>query len=144
MYPPVGGVRAGAPDFFLTHPTTGQRYPTDNWMLFANSMASHRWEENCPDPDSFKPERWLSSEAPLKKNAYRPFELGARGCIGQELAQIELRAILALTIREFDLESVYDPNGPKVFGEVAYQKMEPGDLTAKAIRGMPMRVKTRI
>jgi cytochrome P450 len=143
MYAPVGGVRQGGKDFFLTHPETGQKYPTEGWMLFANSMASHRLEENCPEPDIFKPERWLKNEAPIKKNAFRPFELGARNCIGQELAQVELRAILALTIREFDLESAYDPDGPKVLGEVAYQRMVPGDLTAKPIGGMPMRVRTR-
>lgn len=143
LYPPVGGVRAGAKDFFLTHPTTGQRYPTEGWMLFTNSMASHRWEAFCPDPDSFDPERWLVSEAPIKKNAYRPFELGARNCVGQELAQVELRAILALTLREFDIQSAYDPNGPKVLGDVAYQKMVPGDLTGKPIHGMPMTVKSR-
>lgn len=143
LYCPVGGVRQGAKGFFLTDPKTNQKYPTDGWMLFANSMASHRWEENCPDPDSFKPERWLSSEPPLKKNAYRPFELGARNCIGQELAQVELRLIMALTVREFDFDPVYDKNGPKVFGEVAYQKMVAGDLTGKPVDGMPMRVRSR-
>ena len=100
-------------------------------------------EELYPEPHSFKPERWLTDEPPIKKNAFRPFELGPRGCIGQELAQVELRAILALTVREFDLESVYDKNGPKVYGELAYQVFAPGDLTAKPAHGMPMRVKSR-
>ena len=144
LFPPVGGIRKGAPDFFLTHPETGQKYPTDGWMLFANSGSAHRWEPNCPDPDSFRPERWMAPEPPMPKNAYRPFELGPRGCIGQELAQMESKLILALTLREFDLESAYDPNGPKVLGELGYQKMVAGDLTAKSIGGMPMRVKSRV
>ena len=143
LFPPVGGIRQGSKDFILTHRETGQRIPTEGWMLFANSTASHRWEPNCPDPDTFKPERWMASEAPMKKNAYRPFELGARNCIGQELAQVELRAILALTLRDFDLESTYDPDGPRVWGELAYQKMVPGDLTGKPIHGMPIRVRSR-
>lgn len=79
----------------------------------------------------------------MKKNAFRPFELGPRNCIGQELAQMELRIILALTLRDFDLESVYNADGPKIFGEVAYQTLNPGELTGKPVNGMPMRAKLR-
>lgn len=144
LFPPVGGIRKGGPDLFLVHPESGTRFPTDRWMLFANSTASHRWEKNCDDPHSFKPERWLGDEPPMPKNAYRPFEHAPRNCIGQELAQVELRAILALVLREFDMESAYDPNGPRIFGELAWQKMVPGDLTGKPVHGMPMRVKSRV
>jgi hypothetical protein len=38
LYPPIGTIRAGAPDFFLTNPETKQRYPTEGWMLFGCSL----------------------------------------------------------------------------------------------------------
>ncbi|KAI9150738.1 sterigmatocystin biosynthesis P450 monooxygenase stcS [Paramyrothecium foliicola] len=56
---------------------------------------------------SFDPERWLdekSSEIPV--GSWRPFECGPRGCIGQELALIELRAIMAMTARHFECVKV--------------------------------------
>jgi cytochrome P450 len=146
LFPPVGTVRKGNPDFFLTHPDTGTVYPTDGFMLFGCSVAEHHDAAYWPRPDDFVPERWLALEGdPLhvRKNAWRPFELGPRNCIGQELAQIELRAILALTLREFDVQSMYDSNGPRVLGDLAYQLMNPGSIANHPSEGMPVRVRVR-
>jgi cytochrome P450 len=77
------------------------------------------------------------------KNAFRPFELGARNCIGQELAQMELRIILALTLREFEFESAYEKGGPQLFGDLGYQILLPGMLTGRPKDDMPMRVRVR-
>ena len=38
----------------------------------------------------------------VHKDSWRPFEKGPRNCIGQELAVLETKVILALTVREFD------------------------------------------
>ena len=70
-----------------------------------------RNEKFFPEPVSFIPERFIQSQTPFPdaalftpagKDAWRPFEKGPRSCIGQELAMIEPKVILALTIREFD------------------------------------------
>lgn len=146
LFPPVGSVRKGRQDFFLIHPETGIRYPTDGFMLFSCSMAEHRNAAFWPRPDDFVPERWLVGEGDpmyVRKNAFRPFELGPRNCIGQELAQLELRAILALTVRELDVQSMYSENGGRVLGELAYQTMAPGEVTGHPSQGMPVRVKIR-
>ncbi|KAL2754843.1 hypothetical protein ACRALDRAFT_1082494 [Sodiomyces alcalophilus JCM 7366] len=152
LAPPVGSVRAGGPDFFLTHPATGTRYPTDGFMLFSCSFAAHRHPAIWTDPDSFVPERWIPSDDPaqretdarLRKNAWRPFELGARACIGQELAMTELRLILVLTVRELDVVPAYADDAPTVFGEPAYQADLPGEVTAHLKGGLPARVVRRI
>lgn len=52
------------------------------------------------DPNEFKPERWLpesrsDSRAELAKKAFVPFSLGSRGCIGKNLAYLELTTVLA-------------------------------------------------
>lgn len=74
LFPPVGTVRQGFEDFFLTHPDTGLRYPTKGMMLFACSIAEHRSERFWPRPHEFVPERWFAKEGePLyvRKNAFR-------------------------------------------------------------------------
>jgi cytochrome P450 len=146
LFPPVGSIRRGQPNFYLSHPETGKQYPTDGFMLFSLSLGVQRAEEFWPRATDFLPERWLAKEGePLhvRKNAWRPFEQGPRNCIGQELAQIELRAILALTVREMDIEPVFPDDSPVVLGEKAYQVMEVGMITGHPKLGMPVRVEMR-
>lgn len=154
LAPPVGSVRAGGPGFYLTQPATGTRYPTDGFMLFSCSFAAHRNPTIWSDPDSFVPERWLPSsavsdpeprekEARVRKNAWRPFELGPRSCIGQELALTELRLILVLTIRDLEIVPAYPEDAPTVFGEPAYQADLPGEVTAHLKDGFPARIMKR-
>jgi hypothetical protein len=114
--------------------------------LYGCSMAEHRLDAFWPRAAEFVPERWLAREGdPLhvRKNAFRPFELGPRNCIGQELAQLELRVILAMTIREVDVRSVYLADGTMVLGELAYQCMLPGALTGHPKGMMPVTVQLR-
>ncbi|KAI0533243.1 cytochrome P450 [Xylaria digitata] len=60
---------------------------------------------NFSDPLSFKPERWMNADKSKDiLEASQPFILGPRGCIGINLAWMELRTTLALVIRTFDLE----------------------------------------
>ncbi|KAL7908098.1 cytochrome P450 [Trichoderma velutinum] len=147
MYPPVGSVRAGSPDYFLTNPETGRQYPTENLMLFSCSYAMQRDATYWAEPDTFNPERWLTKDgepAQLRKNTWRPFELGPRSCIGQELAVTELKLILALTLRELDIVPMYEPTGERFFGALMYQAHMPGELTAHPKGGMPVMVKKRV
>ena len=61
--------------------------------------------------NEFLPERWLvGSEDRLYpiKGAWRPFKHGPRKCIAQSLVMIEIAAVLALTLREFDITPMYD------------------------------------
>ncbi|KAK7740261.1 hypothetical protein SLS63_001461 [Diaporthe eres] len=135
LFPPVGTVRQGSEDFFLTHPDTGLRYPTKGMMLFACSIAEHRTEQFWPRPNDFVPERWFAKEGePLyvRKNAFR-----------QELAQLELKAILAMTIRDFDISSVWSKDDPEWFGDQAYQGNLPNEVTGHPKEYMPVKVLKR-
>ncbi|KAM3415618.1 Versicolorin B desaturase [Cercospora zeina] len=58
--------------------------------------------------DDFVPERWLD-EAPEElsndaQQAFQPFSMGSRNCIGRNLAYAEMRLILAKLLFHFDLE----------------------------------------
>lgn len=146
LYTPVGGVRQGQEGFFLTHPSTGQRFPTAGLMLMSAVFASHRLPEFWPHADSFLPERWLAREGEalhVRRNAFRPFDVGARACIGQELVMVELRAILAMTVRDLDVESAYPPDGAEFLGSKAYQVLAPGQVLAHPKDEMPVRVRIR-
>ncbi|KAL8941937.1 MAG: hypothetical protein Q9216_001965 [Gyalolechia sp. 2 TL-2023] len=61
-------------------------------------------------PDDFVPERWLSAEqgrptehAGDRLGACHPFGLGARICLGKNLAVAELRLVLARLVESFEL-----------------------------------------
>lgn len=62
-----------------------------------------------PDVDELKLERFsLVYADKLPANAWRPFERGPRNCFGQELALIETKVVLAVTLREFQIGSAFD------------------------------------
>lgn len=145
LYPPAATARVGEPGEFLTHPATGKVYPTEGFMLWSTHFAAHRMAEYWTRPDEFLPERWMTRDEsdPLhpRKNAWRPFELGPRNCIGQELAQVEMRAILAMTVRDLEIEPAYPADAPEALGDKAYQTMGFGDITGHVKDGFPVRVK---
>lgn len=84
-----------------------------------------------PTKETFVPERWLDQQPngaeteanSLPPSAWRPFERGPRNCIGQELAIIEARVVLACTLRRYDFTKVglgeiqRDDKGQAVMGE---------------------------
>lgn len=147
LYPPASSTRSGEPDCFITDPN-GRQLPTDGFLVWSNSYAIHRDPHLWPEPDRFFPERWLVEESDRlypRKGAFRPFEFGPRNCIGQELAMLELRLILVMTARGFEVQSVYDEwdrlnptNGTKTMnGDRAYQILSGA---AHPSDGLPCRV----
>ena len=146
LFPAASSVRKGERGFFVNH--EGEQYPTEGFMVWIVNQAIHRREDLWKDADSFTPERWLAKDGDSVagvKGAWRPFEQGPRNCIGQELALLETKIIMALTLREFNVRAAYDEDGPKagvndIGGERAFQILI---ATAKPTEGMPARVTTR-
>ncbi|KAI4263949.1 MAG: hypothetical protein L6R35_007321, partial [Caloplaca aegaea] len=112
MYPAVSSTRIGEPDFNVVDAATGQRFPTQDFLVWDVVQGIHRDPTYWPRPDDFVPERWLALAPgdPLHpiKGAYRPFSHGPRNCIGQELAMMEMKVIIALTARQFDITLGYE------------------------------------
>ena len=63
-----------------------------------------RW---FPEPERFRPERWLSGEAAsVPRFAYFPFGGGPRVCVGQHFALLELVLVLARLTQSVRFEAV--------------------------------------
>ncbi|GBN56794.1 Cytochrome P450 4V2, partial [Araneus ventricosus] len=67
----------------------------------------HRDEEVFPDPDAFKPERFLPENiSNIPTCAYIPFAAGPRKCIGYKFAEMEMKIIVSSILRNFTIESL--------------------------------------
>ena len=86
------------------HPTRidGLRIYNCQWIMHRNPNV---WGE---DALAFRPERWLDENYmnKLPPGAWRPFERGPRNCIGQELALLEGKVVLAAVTRGLRFEKV--------------------------------------
>lgn len=70
---------------------------TGCWIQFMNP-------ENFSNPTEFVSERWLGEGTETAKTeAFHPFGFGARGCLGQTLAWLEMRLTLAKPLWNFDI-----------------------------------------
>ncbi|HJZ59930.1 MAG TPA: cytochrome P450 [Gemmataceae bacterium] len=64
--------------------------------IFLSQWVAHRDPRYFPDPEAFRPERWLDGLAKrLPKYAYYPFGGGPRVCIGNTFALMEAAIVLA-------------------------------------------------
>jgi cytochrome P450 len=64
--------------------------------IFMSQWVNHRDPRYFPDPEAFRPERWLDGLAKrIPKYAYYPFGGGPRVCIGNTFALMEAALILA-------------------------------------------------
>ncbi|KXN74268.1 cytochrome P450 [Conidiobolus coronatus NRRL 28638] len=82
---------------------------------YYSSSASgiHLSERNFQDPESFTPERWSCSDADELKDMLFAFSLGTRGCVGMNLAWLEMYISLANVTRQFDFTI---PEGTELTG----------------------------
>jgi cytochrome P450 len=64
-------------------------------------------EENFAHADEFRPERWLQPAAQYKAahniKAFMPFGAGSRFCPGRQLAMLEIKMVIAMLCRDFEV-----------------------------------------
>jgi cytochrome P450 len=130
LYPPAGSARMAAPGSgCVVRLDDGSDVCVDGMLMYICHYGIHRDPKVFgDDADAFRPERWLgdvdtsmstnndddAAQGPAEKNnenkipasSWRPFERGPRNCIGQELANLEARVILACTVRKYVFEKV--------------------------------------
>ena len=147
LFPAASSTRTGEPSLTITDPRNGLKYPAEPGVLiWLISHACQRDPAFWPRSEEFLPERWLANEGEelhVQRGAWRPFEHGPRACIAKELSMLELKIVVCLVSRTFDISAVYEERNNsgkrRVNGERAYQvgKGEPSDF-------LPCMVKMRV
>ncbi|TVY92722.1 Cytochrome P450 monooxygenase [Lachnellula willkommii] len=101
LHPPVP---SGLPRF--TPPegiTIGSTYIPGNVQISTPFWSMGRLESCYKNAEEFLPERWEeNSELILDKSVFVPFSSGPYGCVGKNLALMELRNVVARIVTEFD------------------------------------------
>ncbi|EFQ31207.1 cytochrome P450 52A11 [Colletotrichum graminicola M1.001] len=172
LYPPAGTARLSQPgaNFHLQLPS-GASLCVDGMVLY---ICSHLIQRD-PDvygstKDDFVPERWIGNtdtsmatnedekagagECEIPASAWRPFERGPRNCIGQELANIEARVILASVVGKYVFEKVglgeatRDEKGNPIINEKGQYKSNTQlyntrQVTSRPVDNMKVRVRLR-
>jgi cytochrome P450 len=67
--------------------------------------AVHRRADCYPNPDAFRPERFLGSDAP-DSYTWLPFGGGTRRCLGASFATFEMRVVIRRVVERADLAAV--------------------------------------
>ena len=98
-----------------------------------NIYAAHRDPAAWPEPDAFRPARWLgpaaaAAAAARGPYAFLPFLAGPRGCIGQKFATQEAAAMLAVLLSRFELRPAA---GAGPVAAVFVGTVEPGGLAVE-------------
>jgi cytochrome P450 family 110 len=70
-------------------------------IVIGSIYLTHRRKEIYPDPDRFRPERFL--ERRFSPYEYLPFGGGARRCIGMTFAQFEMKLVISGILSSFEL-----------------------------------------
>jgi cytochrome P450 len=95
--------------------TIAGRFIPAGTIVGSSAYVLHRNLEAYPQPDAFKPERWIVQEraatdslqhpdqVALAKEAFCAFSLGSRGCVGKSLAYMELAIALGRLLWSFDV-----------------------------------------
>ncbi|CAG8680121.1 4963_t:CDS:2, partial [Dentiscutata erythropus] len=84
-------------------------------QFMINTPAIHMHEADWKDPESFNPSRFMNdsnnSDTQIHKNSLLIFGKGLRMCPGKQFAMVELKTLMVLLYRKYDVELV-DMNAP--------------------------------
>ena len=127
LYPPayIIGRRSTAP-----YRVRDAEFPARTLFL-CSQYVTHRDARWWPEPDRFRPERWLEPDAERPKFAYFPFGAGTRICVGEQFAWMEATLLLATLARRWRLHV----DGPDPV-------LEP-IITLRPRGGLPVRLERR-
>ena len=78
-------------------------------IVGVNPWVTQHDPEVFPEPEKFKPERWLDAspdQLAAMERSFFSFGAGSRACIGRYISLIEMRKIIPQLVRNFDIEMV--------------------------------------
>lgn len=99
LYPTVWRVERRAA---VTHMIDGFEIP-EGTSVSVYQAVIHRRPDCFPEPEEFRPERFLPGAPAFPKYAYFPFSWGPRVCIGAGMSVLEVKAFVAELLPHFNV-----------------------------------------
>ncbi|XP_056000461.1 cytochrome P450 2B1-like [Ostrea edulis] len=89
----------------------GFTLPNDAWLMPVLGTANLD-PANFPEPEKFKPERFLNENGELAgyEKVYMSFALGPRDCVAKNIAKMEMSLFLTTLVQNYDIEN--EPGKP--------------------------------
>lgn len=97
MYPPVAFIeRICEGNYELPPALPGEKSFTikKGQIIWAPAFSIHHDENYYPDPEKFRPERFLGKNAYHNPSCYLPFGIGPRMCIANRFALLEIKVLM--------------------------------------------------
>ena len=95
--------------------------------LVLSVFPSQYSEKYFKEPFVFRPERWEKECSQVPQVAVLGFSFGPRGCIGKQLAQLEIKIGLVKLLRRYTLIEL--PPGKRVMVRKLFYEPAPAKLT---------------
>jgi len=133
LYPPAWIIGRRALE---DYPVRGDYVIPARGIIVMSSYLMQRDPRHFPDPGKFLPDRWTPEfKAQLQPFAYYPFGGGARRCIGESFAWMELVLVLSTLAQRWKLRLV--PGHPVVPQPVVTLRIKGGLKMTPQLRGTP-------
>lgn len=91
--------------------TVNGHYFPQGSLVSTALWAMHYNKEYYPEPLQFRPERWIVGEAGsttdsviLAESAFCAFSTGSRGCVGKNMAWLEMRIVMAKMLWRYEIK----------------------------------------
>ncbi|KAG6007592.1 hypothetical protein E4U21_005790 [Claviceps maximensis] len=78
----------------------GHYFPAGSVLSVPTYTIHHSTEIWGDDAEEFRPERWQNA-TPRQKNAFIPFSHGPRACVGRNVAEMEMKLIVATWVKRY-------------------------------------------
>ncbi len=86
-------------------------------LVISNIYDLHMNPKYWDTPQEFNPERWLGdNKTNINNEAYQPFGIGKRICIGEKLARLEIFIFTVALLQAFEFKMVDPSNPPSLQG----------------------------
>ncbi len=83
-------------------------YVSGNTSVSISAYVAHRDPTVFPDPETFRPERWLEEGAKEMQPYFITFSAGARGCIGRNISYLEQTVLLSSVLHRYEFRLPYE------------------------------------
>lgn len=96
-----------------------------------SAYVAHRDPRVFPEPDAYRPERWLAADAKDLQPFFIAFSAGSRGCIGRNISYLEQTVLLASVVHRYGFALPHEAWEPERWESM---NLGPGPMPLKVWR----------